>query len=50
MAKLACDFATQAHDDDWSDISSCFVTGLKRKQEYETYYTKFKDFYTDLCE
>ena len=50
MAKLACDFAVQAHEDDWAYISSCFVTGLKRKPEYETYYTQFKEFYHDLCE
>ena len=50
MAKLACDFATQAHEDDWTYISSCFVTGLKRKEAYRTYYVQFKEFYTDLCE
>ena len=50
MAKLACDFANQAHKDDWSYIKSCFVTGLKRKPEFETYYTQFKEFQHDLCE
>ena len=50
MAKLACDFATQAHEDDLSYISSCFVTRLKRKEAYKTYYAQFKEFYTDLCE
>ena len=49
-AKLLYDFGNACHSEDWEYISNCFINSLKSRDEFEDFYKKFKQMYSEFCD
>ena len=48
--KLLYDFRNACHPDDWEYNSNCFMNSLKGNDEFQDFYTKFKQMYEKVCD